>query len=113
MIVKSPYGDPVRGKVALLGTLLNWHPYRQSFINIAHFNLPVTPIRQPGETSFAHLWAGARCWNAAFAVSYDARQRFWQNQVIQATGPAAASALNITGSHWGPFAVKTSFAWRC
>lgn len=52
--------DPVRGKVASLGTLLNWHPYRQSFINIAHFNLSVTPIRQPGETSFARLWAGAR-----------------------------------------------------
>lgn len=81
--------DPVRGKVTALGTLLNLHPYRQSFFNVAHFTVRSDPILQPRENQIRALagWGqmNRRGWNSAFAISYNARQHFFQYQVFQAS----------------------------
>jgi LPS-assembly protein len=81
--------DPVRGKVTALGTLLNIHPYRQSFFNVAHFTVQSDPILQPRENQLRALvgWGqmNRRGWNSAFSINYNVRQRFLQYQVIQAS----------------------------
>jgi len=81
--------DPVRGKVTALGTLLNIHPYGQSFFNVAHFTVQSDPILQPRENQIRALvgWGqmNRRGWNGAFSINYNVRQHFLQYQVFQAS----------------------------
>lgn len=81
--------DSTLGKLTALGTLVNIRPYRQSFVNLAHFKLQSNPVLQPHENQIrATLGWGQmnrRGWNGAFAISYDTRQNFLQYQVFQAS----------------------------
>jgi LPS-assembly protein len=82
------YYDPVLSKLTAIGTILGLHPYRQSFINLAHFTLRAEdPILQPKSNQIRVLvgWGqmNRRGWNSAVSWSYDLRQHFSQNQVVQ------------------------------
>ncbi len=79
--------DPVRSKLTAVGTLLGLHPYRQSFVNLAHFTTRANSALQPESNQIRVLvgWGqiNRRGWNGAFAFSYDLRQHFTQNYVTQ------------------------------
>jgi LPS-assembly protein len=79
--------DPVRGKAAVYGTLLKIRPYREAFVTLAHFSIRSNTLLEPLSDQIRALVGygelNRRGWNASFGVSYDARQRFFQNQIAQ------------------------------
>jgi LPS-assembly protein len=81
--------DPVRSKLTVLGTLVSWHPYRESFFNLAHFatraDLPLQPKSNQIRALVGWGQMNRRGWNGALSFSYDLRQRFTQSEVIQAS----------------------------
>jgi len=81
--------DPVRSKLTVLGTLVSWRPYRESFFNLAHFatraDLPLQPKSNQIRALVGWGQMNRRGWNGALSFSYDMRQRFTQSQVVQAS----------------------------
>ncbi len=79
--------DPVRGRLTTLGTLLKMRPYREFSVTLAQFSVRSNPILQPNSHQIRALVGygemNRRGWNAAFGLSYDVRQRFLQNHLIQ------------------------------
>jgi len=79
--------DTVRGRMSAIGTLVNVRPYRESFITLAHFATRSNPVLQPKSNQLRALFGWGEVnrpgVNASFAVSYDYRQKFFQNQVAQ------------------------------
>jgi LPS-assembly protein len=86
--------DPVRSKLTSVGTLLKMRPYRELFVTLAHFSLQSNPVLQPKcqpltcESNQVRALVGygelnRRGWNVALGFSYDIRQQFLQNQLVQ------------------------------
>jgi LPS-assembly protein len=79
--------DPVRSKATAFGTLIKIKPYREAFLTLAHFSVSASPALQPASNQIRALVGygelNRRGWNSSFGISYDARQRFFQNQVVQ------------------------------
>jgi LPS-assembly protein len=79
--------DPLRGQITAVGTLVKVRPYREFFLTLAHFSLRTDPVLEPRSNQIRALVGygnlNRRGWNAAFGVSYDIRQQFLQNQLIQ------------------------------
>jgi len=79
--------DSQKGNVAALGTVLNWRPYRETFLSIGHFSTRTSETLQPRSNQLqAQIGYGQfnrRGLNAWFGFSYDARNRIFQNQVAQ------------------------------
>ncbi len=79
--------DTLRGKLTSAGTLVKVRPYREFFVTLAHFALQSTPVLQPKSNQIRALVGygdmNRRGWNASFGFSYDIRQQFLQNQLIQ------------------------------
>ncbi len=89
--------DPLRGKVTALGTLVKVRPYREFFVTLAHFSLQSDPRLQPKSNQIRALVGygelNRRGWNAAFGVSYDVRQQFLQNQLVQVSYNGACCGI--------------------
>ncbi|MBI3669920.1 MAG: LPS-assembly protein LptD [Acidobacteria bacterium] len=79
--------DTVRGKLTTAGTLLKMRPYREFFVTLAHFALRSSPALQPKSNQIRALVGygnmNRRGWNTSFGFSYDIRQQFLQNQLVQ------------------------------
>jgi LPS-assembly protein len=79
--------DTTRSRMTAFGTLVNVRPYRESFFTVAHFATRSNPLLQPRSHQVRALVGyGAvqrRGLNALFGMSYDVRQKFFQNQVVQ------------------------------
>jgi len=89
--------DTLRGKVTALGTLVKVRPYREFFVTLAHFSLQSDPVLQPKSNQIRALVGygelNRRGWNAAFGVSYDIRQQFLQNQLVQVSYNGACCGI--------------------
>lgn len=79
--------DTTRTRVTAYATLLKVKPYREAFVTMAHFATRSNPILQPRSHQIRALVGYGemqrRGINGAFGVSYDVRQKFFQNQVAQ------------------------------
>lgn len=79
--------DPDRGRITAMGTLVNVRPYREAFVTLAHFATRGEPVLQPRSNQIRALVGWGEVTrpgvNASFALSYDYRQNFFQNQVAQ------------------------------
>lgn len=99
--------DPIRGRMNAIGSLLKLHPYRESFITLAHFstiNLPSAPgqstanFRPRSNQVRALVGYGElnrRGWNGAIGFSYDVSQQFFQNQVVQISYNGACCGIGF------------------
>ncbi len=89
--------DPLRGKVTSLGTLVKVRPYHEYFLTLAHFSLQSDPVLEPKSNQIRALVGygelNRRGWNAAFGVSYDIRQQFMQNQLVQVSYNGACCGI--------------------
>ena len=107
--------DVARGKMTALGTLLNLRPYRESFVTLAHFATQATDTLQPRSNQIRALvgWGeiNRRGLNASFAFSYDVRQEFFQNQVVQASwnGSCCGIAVEFRRLSLGPLRSENQF----
>jgi LPS-assembly protein len=79
--------DPERGKLTALGTLVNVTPYSEFRVTLAHFATRATSTLQPLSNQVRAIVGygdiNRKGLNGSFAISYDVRQRFLQNQVVQ------------------------------
>lgn len=80
--------DPARGgRLTSIGTLVNVRPYGEWFATLAHLATRANDILQPRSNQVRALVGygdiNRRGLNGLFAISYDIRQRFLQNQVVQ------------------------------
>ena len=79
--------DPERGKLTALGTLVNVTPYSEFHLTLAHFATRATSALQPLSNQVRALVGygdiNRKGLNGSFAISYDVRQQFLQNQVVQ------------------------------
>lgn len=79
--------DSVRSKLTATGTLLNVRPYNQFFVTLAHFatraNNTLQPLSNQVRALIGYGDINRKGLNGSFAISYDVRQEFLQNQVVQ------------------------------
>lgn len=107
--------DPPRGKVTALGTLLRVHPYRETFVTLAHFAMRSDPVLQPRFNQIRALVGygelNRRGWNASFGFGYDIRQKFLQNQLVQVSynGSCCGIAFEYRRLALGPVRTENQF----
>jgi len=91
--------DPDRGGVSALGTLLKVKPFGESFVTLGHFATRATSVLQPRANQVRALvgWGemARRGWNASFGFSYDVRESFLQNQVVQVSYNGACCGIGF------------------
>ena len=89
--------DPYKDRLAAVGTLVKWKPYKESFITLADFsvtNLPSPVSEEPPDFLFegrsnqirALIGYGdltRRGFNATFGASYDVTEEAFQNQIAE------------------------------
>jgi LPS-assembly protein len=79
--------DPERGRVSAVSTLIRMRPYKESFVTLAHFSTEAVPALQPRSNQIRALVGYGELnrigWNSSFGFSYDVKQRFLQNQIVQ------------------------------
>lgn len=89
--------DPARGKVTTVDTLLKMRPYRELSVTLAQFSVRSNPVLQPQSNQVRALVGygemNRRGWNAALGFSYDLRQRFLQNQLVQVSYNGACCGI--------------------
>lgn len=112
--VRADY-DPVRGRMTTLGTLVKVRPYREFFFTLAHYSIDVNPVLQPLSHQIRAM-AGygelnRRGWNASFGFSYDIRQQFMQNQLVQVSynGSCCGIAFEYRRLALGPVRSENQF----
>ena len=107
--------DPVRGKLTTLGTLLKVRPYREFFLTLAHFALQSNPVLEPKSNQIRALVGygeiNRRGWNVALGFSYDVRQQFLQNQLVQVSynGACCGIAFEYRRLALGPVRTENQF----
>jgi len=107
--------DPARSKMVAFGTLANLHPYREFFLTLAHFATRADPILQPKSNQIRAILGygelNRRGLNASLAFSYDVRQGFFQNQVVQVSfnGSCCGIALEFRRLALGPLRSENQF----
>ena len=107
--------DPVRGRFTTAGTLVKMRPYQEFFVILGHFALRSDPVLQPRSNQIRALVGygemNRRGWNAAFGFSYDVRQRFLQNQLIQVSynGACCGIAFEYRRLALGPVRSENQF----
>ncbi len=107
--------DPVRGQLTTAGTLVKVRPYREFHVTLAHFALRSDPVLQPRSNQIRALFGygelNRRGWNAAFGFSYDIRQEFLQNQLIQVSynGSCCGVAFEYRRLALGPVRSENQF----
>lgn len=107
--------DPQRGKVTALGSLLKLKPYRAAFLTLAHFAAESTDVLQPRSNQIRALvgWGelNRRGLNGSFGFSYDVRQGFLQNQLVQVSynGSCCGIAFEYRRLALGPVRSENQF----
>ena len=105
--------DPVSGHVTALGTVANIRPYRDSFLNLSHFN-----VRTPLQPKFNQLrmrvgWGqmNRRGLNFATAMAYDLRQQYLQYQAFQVSynGSCCGISFEYRRLALGPVRTENQF----
>ena len=91
--------DPQKANVTSVGTLVKVRPYKEAFVTLAYFGTRNDPALQPRSQQIRAL-AGygnttRRGFNALFGFSYDIRQEFLQNQVIQVSYNGSCCGLGF------------------
>lgn len=107
--------DPVRGKLTTVGTLLKVKPYREFFVTLAHFALQSDAVLQPKSDQVRALVGygeiNRRGWNTVLGFSYDIRQKFLQNQLVQVSynGACCGIAFEYRRIALGPVRTENQF----
>ncbi len=107
--------DPMRGKFTTVGTLLKVKPYREFFLTLAHFALQTNLVLQPKSDQVRALVGygeiNRRGWNAALGFSYDIRQEFLQNELVQVSynGTCCGIAFEYRRIALGPVRTENQF----
>lgn len=107
--------DTTRSRVTAYGTLVKVRPYRESFFTVAHFATRSDPVLQPRSHQIrAMVGYGEvhrRGINAVFGMSYDVRQKFFQNQVFQvsANGSCCGVGFEFRRLALGPLRSENQF----
>ncbi len=107
--------DPIRSKLTALGTLVKVRPYREFFVTLAHFSLRSNPVLQPLSNQIRALVGygelNRRGWNVSFGASYDFRQQFLQNQLVQVSynGACCGIAFEYRRLALGPVRSENQF----
>ncbi len=102
-------------RLAAVGTLLKMRPYREFFITLAHFSVQSSPVLQPKSNQVRALLGygelNRRGWNAALGFSYDIRQQFLQNQLVQVSynGACCGIAFEFRRLALGPVRTENQF----
>ncbi len=114
MQVRLDY-DPVRGRLTTVGALVKAKPYKEFFITLAHFSLNSDPVLQPRSNQIRALVGygelNRRGWNAALGFSFDIRQQFLQNQLVQVSynGSCCGIAFEYRRLALGPVRTENQF----
>jgi LPS-assembly protein len=81
--------DPLPNRLSAYGLIGTVHPYRQSFLSLAHFRLHTDPILQPRQNQIRVTggWGqmNRKGWNTATSLAYDTIQHTLQYEVVQAS----------------------------
>jgi len=107
--------DPAQSKIVAIGALANLHPYREFFFTLADFATRADPVLQPHSNQIRAVLGYGELnrpgINASFALSYDVRQRFFQNQVAQVSfnGSCCGIALEFRRLALGPIRSENQF----
>jgi LPS-assembly protein len=107
--------DTVRNRFTTAGTLLKLHPTPNFNFTVAHFSIDNSDVLQPvanqirAQVGYGEL--NRRGWNASFGFSYDVRQQFLQNQLIQVSynGSCCGIALEYRRLALGPVRTENQF----
>jgi LPS-assembly protein len=79
--------DPSRSRMTAFGTLVNVRPYSEMYVTLAHFATRANNVLQPRSNQVRGLIGygdiNRKGFNGSFGISYDVRQEFVQNQVVQ------------------------------
>lgn len=101
--------DPYKNRLAAVGTLVKWKPYKESFITLADFsvtNLPSPVSEEPPDFLFegrsnqirALIGYGdltRRGFNATFGASYDVTEEAFQNQIAEVSYNGSCCGLGF------------------
>ena len=109
--------DPVRGRLTTVAALVKAKPYKEFFITLAHFSLNSDPVLvlQPRSNQIRALVGygelNRRGWNAALGFSYDIREQFLQNQLVQVSynGSCCGIAVEYRRLALGPVRTENQF----
>ena len=81
--------DPLPKRLSAYGVIGTVHPFRQSFLSLAHFRLHTDPILQPRQNQIRVTggWGqmNRKGWNTATSLAYDTIQHTLQYEVVQAS----------------------------
>lgn len=104
--------DPTRGRLTAIGGLMNFKPWRESFLTLAHFstlNLPLHPVVPPPNfeqrSNQIRLLAGygessRRGWNFKGGLSYDFTRDTFQNQIVEVSYNGSCCGLGFEYRHF-------------
>jgi LPS-assembly protein len=107
--------DPARPKMTAVGTLVNVHPYSEFHLTLAHFATRATDVLQPLSNQVRAVVGygdiNRKGLNGSFAISYDVRQKFMQNQVVQVSfnGNCCGLAFEFRRLALGPVRSENQF----
>ncbi len=108
--------DPVRGRLVSIGTGVKMRPYREFFVTLAQFSVDENPVLQPRSNQIRALAGYGELnrngWNAAFGFSYDVRQQFLQNQLVQVSYNGSCCGLAFEYRRIALGAVRTENQFR-
>ncbi len=107
--------DPERGKLTALGTLVNVNPYSEFHVTLAHFATRASSALQPLSNQVRAIVGygdiNRKGLNGSFAISYDVREQFLQNQVVQVSfnGNCCGIAFEFRRLALGPVRSENQF----
>ncbi len=91
--------DTQRSRITAYSALVKIRPYGESFITLAHFATRSNPVLQPRSHQIRALVGYGeiqrRGVNAIFGFSYDVRQGFFQNQVVQVSWNGSCCGIGV------------------
>ncbi len=91
--------DPSEGRVTASALAVNSRPYKEFFVALTHFSVRNSAILAPFSNQIRfQLGYGSvnrRGWNFLWGASYDFRQKFFQNSVIQVSYNGACCGMAV------------------
>ena len=87
--------DAERARITAIGELVKIHPYKESFVTLAHFSTlnipPISPANPPVFEPYSNQIRAVvgygnpvrKGWNGEFGVSYDISRQLFQNQLAE------------------------------
>ncbi len=100
--------DPREGRVTASGLAVNSRPYKELFLSLTHFSVRnaamLAPFSNQIRFQLGYGSVNRRGWNFLWGASYDFRQKFFQNNVVQVSynGACCGIALEFRRLALGP-----------